>query len=415
MRRRSLLRTPQNEPRRPSSLLRHVLGAYGVAVALYLLWILIHVITGTVPGGVSLRAVLTSLWPIALFVTPITVIGYYSSRLLDRRAARLSPIGLRMARTALWLASGIVGSLIGFEILYFLFPNSLRVTPSLVAITVTANLVILLAVSTAGAIISARRRGRVLHRQEKLLTDEFEAAQRMQQSLLPDRDATIYGFDISGAMYPAVEVGGDYYDYLSFADGSKGVLVADASGKGIPAALIMAKFQGMAQALSIHVPNPAEFFVGLNDTLRVRLDRHSFITVGMVTIDFDNRCTFWRAGHSPLLHYRNSTRDVTERKPSGIALGLTHGGALGAALQPERFAMEKDDVLLLYSDGLTEATNRAGEEFGEERLKRLLADILVVERSAGDIRSEILEALRGFVDQTEEQHDDVTIVVIKRV
>src|SRR5690606_38187278 len=120
--------------------------------------------------------------------------------------------------------------------------------------------------------------------QENLLTAEFQAARSVQQSLLPDEEARIYGFDISGAMAPAVEIGGDYYDYVTFADGKRGIVVADAAGKGVPAALVMAKFQGMAQALSIHVPTPEEFFIGLNDTLRLRLDKRSFITVGMLTI-----------------------------------------------------------------------------------------------------------------------------------
>lgn len=415
IRRRSLLREPLRERPRSTPLWRLVLAAYGVAATLYLLWILLHIITGMLPGTVSLKAVVMSLWPIALFVVPITLIGYFSSRVLDRHAEKLSPTGLRMARMVLWLGSGVLGSLIGYEILNLLFHGALRITPSVIAITLTANLLIVLVVSTVGAVVSARRRGKIMYRQEKLLTDEFEAAHRMQQSLLPASAAHIHGFDISSAMLPAVEVGGDYYDYLSFADGSKGILVADASGKGIPAALVMAKFQGMAQALSIHVPNPEEFFVGLNDTLRARLERQNFITVGMVTIDFENRCAFWRAGHNPLLHFRAATGDVTERKPPGIGLGLTHGGALGSALQPERFTMEAGDVLVLCSDGLTEAAGNTGEEFGQERLARELQATASSGKNAQEIRVALLDALRSFVGQTEEQHDDVTIVVIRRV
>lgn len=386
-----------------------------MAATLYLLWILLNIITGMMPGTVSLTAVLMSLWPIGLFVVPITVIGYFSSKILDRHTEKLSPTGLRMARMALWLGSGIVGSLIGFEVLNLFFHGVLRITPSVIAITLTANFVIVLMISTVGVIVSARQRGKILHKQEKLLTDEFEAAHRMQQSLLPDSDAHIYGFDISSAMLPAVEVGGDYYDYVSFADGSKGILVADASGKGIPAALIMAKFQGMAQALSIHVPKTEDFFIGLNDTLRARLDRQNFITVGMVTIDFDNRCAFWRAGHNPLLHFKAATGEVAERRPPGIALGLTHGGALGSTLQPEHFTMDAEDVLVLCSDGLTEAVNRIGEEFGQERLIELLQEIAGQGNDAVKIRSALLQELRNFVGDTEEQHDDITIVVIKRV
>lgn len=320
-----------------------------------------------------------------------------------------------MARVAIWLCSGIVGSLIGYEILHFISYGFFNLTSSVLTTTLAANAIIVLLVSTAGAVLSSRRQDRLLHKQEELLTDEFEAAHRMQQSLLPDRDAHIYGFDISGAMHPAVEIGGDYYDYLSFADGSKGILVADASGKGIPAALVMAKFQGMAQALSIHISNPEEFFVGLNDTLRVRLDRQSFITVGMMTIDFENQCNFWRAGHNPLLHFCKATGDVIERKPRGIGLGLTHGGTLGTSLQPEPFTMQKDDIVLLYSDGLTEAMNKDGEQFEEERLHQCLQEFGSKAMSASQIRTAILDRVAEFVKGTEEQHDDITVVVVKRV
>ena len=183
--------------------------------------------------------------------------------------------------------------------------------------------------------------------------------------------------------------------------------------KGVPAALIMAKFQGMAQALSIHVENPNDFFVGLNDTLRVRLDRQTFITVGMMTIDFEDHCTFWRAGHNSLLHLSADNGNVIEHKPPGIALGLTHGGKLGSTLQPEIFDMATGDVVLLYSDGLIEAVNEVEEEFGEERLKETLKESASNGGNAGEIRSEILNKLSTFVGEAEE-HDDITLVVVKR-
>lgn len=413
-RRRSLLRKNTPAEDRVVSYWRLLLSAYAAAVVLYLAWVGFNVLTGTT-APVSAPALLSSLWPIAVFVVPITLAGYLATKRLNVYAHRFTPRSLRMARIAMWLGSGILGSLVGYEILHLISYGMLGISSSVLTTTLAANVIIVLFVSTAGAFLSSRKRGRILHRQEKLLTDEFEAAHRMQQSLLPDRDAHIYGFDISGAMYPAVEVGGDYYDYLSFADGSKGILVADASGKGIPAALVMAKFQGMAQALSIHVSNPEEFFVGLNDTLRVRLDRQSFITVGMMTIDFENRCSFWRAGHNPLLHFQENTGIVSELKPPGIALGLTHGGTLGNSLKPETFTLQTNDIILLYSDGLTEAMNQEGEQFGEERLRKHLEILGRQELNASEIRTAILDDIANFAAGTEDQHDDITIVVVKRV
>lgn len=392
-------------------------GACGMAILFFFLWeslrlFLQHYIVGQDIDR-WLPSMLGNLLHIGIFVLPIALIGWVASRIVDQRKGSLSPTAERMLRGSLWLGSGVLGSLIAYETLTLLHYGQLDLPASVLTTTLTANTFIVLLGSTVAALFGMRRRGKLLHNQEKLLTDEFRAAYKMQQSLLPETDARIYGYDISGGMQPAVEVGGDYYDYLSFADGSKGILVADASGKGMPAALIMAKFQGMAQALSIHVPDPHEFFVGLNDTLRLRLNRQTFITVGMMTIDFEDRCAFWRAGHNGLLHYIARTNEVIERKPPGIALGLTHGGQLGTAMQPEKFVMEKDDIVLLYSDGLVEGGNVEGEEFGEERLIKTLKDVAHGNLSAGEIRKHILHVLSEFVKEAEE-HDDITLVVLRR-
>ena len=394
-----------------------LLTAYGSALLLFLLWsvgrTLYTSLSGNSPWHLTWAVIVHALFAIGIFVIPITILGHSSSRIIEKRRPSLSRTAEQMLRVSIWLGSGVVGSLIAYELLLLIEHGRLGFSSAILTTTLTANILVVLFVSVVGSIFSARRRGRILHKQEELLTDEFRAAYHMQQNLLPKEDVQIFGFDISGAMRPAVEIGGDYYDYLSFADGSKGILVADASGKGVPAALIMAKFQGMAQALSIHVANPNEFFVGLNDTLRVRLDRQTFITVGMMTIDFEDHCAFWRAGHNSLLHFCATNGEVIERKPQGIALGLTHGGKLGSTLQPEIFDMEKDDIVLLYSDGLNEAVNEAGEEFGEERLKEALKESALNGEDAGEIRIEILNRLTQFVGQAEE-HDDITIVVVKR-
>ncbi|MCB0712853.1 MAG: serine/threonine-protein phosphatase [Ignavibacteriae bacterium] len=392
-------------------------GACGMAILFFFLWESLRLFLQQyiVGQGIDqwLPSMLGNILHIGIFVLPIALIGWVASRIVDQRKGSLSPTAERMLRGSLWLGSGVLGSLIAYETLTLLHHGQLDLPASVLTTTLTANTFIVLLGSALAALFGMRRRGKLLHNQEKLLTDEFRAAYKMQQSLLPETDARIYGYDISGGMQPAVEVGGDYYDYLSFADGSKGILVADASGKGMPAALIMAKFQGMAQALSIHVHDPHEFFVGLNDTLRLRLNRQTFITVGMMTIDFEDRCTFWRAGHNGLLHYAARTNEVIERKPPGIALGLTHGGQLGTAMQPEEFVMEKDDIVLLYSDGLVESENIEGEEFGEERLTETLKDIAHSTLSAGEIRKHILHVLSEFVKEAEE-HDDITLVVLRR-
>jgi phosphoserine phosphatase RsbU/P len=177
---------------------------------------------------------------------------------------------------------------------------------------------------------------------------------------------------------------------------------------------VMAKFQGMAQALSIHVSSAREFFIGLNDTLRIRLDRKNFITVGMLTIDFDDRLCFYRAGHNPLVRYCAASGEVEEIRPSGMALGLTHGEALGRSIDEIGFSMEPGDVVLLCSDGLTEAVDGEGREFGDEGVRMAVGRAAASNASALAIRESIIADLATFVGDAP-QHDDITIVVVRRV
>jgi serine phosphatase RsbU (regulator of sigma subunit) len=361
----------------------------------------------------ALRAIV-----LALFINAIMFLVYFGKRLAQRHTSNRSRVMRMMVEAGvLMLSSGIVLGVMflvnNYSITFHGLSGTAGTVLGIVIFSFLSALVGVLVLSIKELIRWRRRRTSLLS-QSDLLTAEFQAARSVQRSLLPEEDARLFGFDISGTTVPAVEIGGDYYDYITFADGAKGIIVADASGKGIPAALVMAKFQGMAQALSIHVESPEEFFIGLNDTLRIRLDRHSFITVGMVTIDFDDHITFFRAGHNPLFLYCAASGSIETLKPPGLALGLTHGTMLGSSLKPERFDMREGDIALLYSDGLTEATNAQGEEYGEVRVADSLKSASRRCTSAAEIRALLLADLANFVGAAE-PHDDVTVVVVKKV
>lgn len=356
----------------------------------------------------------------AMYCTPITTVAYFGTGLMLRITKDL-PRSVRGALLVLtWLLSGIAGTLISYAALYYLILDDRPADPSRTLLTpvLISNGVVAIGIGTFIFLVELMR-GRYRARtailgDQDLLTAELQAARNVQRSLLPSEDLAIVGFDISGTTEPAVEIGGDYYDYISFADGAKGILVADAAGKGVPAALVMAKFQGMAQALSIHVDSAEELFTGLNDTLQTRLDRRSFITVGMVTIDLDDRCRFYRAGHNPLLLYRAGTGAVETSRPPGMALGLVQGATRRAPAEPAPFIMEKGDYALLYSDGLTEATDARGTPFGEELVEDALRSAARRGLGARETRLEILARLAAFVGDTV-PHDDVTVVVIRKV
>ena len=407
--RRSLLALAR-EKRGAMPLWRILLITNGI---LLLLIVLSWLIRG---GELPLRTLPVVALMAAAYCTPITILAYYGSTVVSRFTGGMS----RAARGALlalaWLMSGMIGSLLAHAAIHYVgggqsYPGFI-ITPMLVG-----NGVVAIAIG-AFIFLFELMRGRFERRsallgQQDLLAAELLAARNVQRSLLPAEDVAIPGFDISGLTEPAVEVGGDYYDYLSFADGTKGILVADAAGKGVPAALVMAKFQGMAQALSMRESSPAAFLVGLNDTLRIRLDRHSFITVGMLTIDLDDRCGFYRAGHNPLLYYRSATGAIDTCRPDGMALGLAINTNLKISFEPEWLPMDPGDVALLYSDGLTEATNGSGEAFGEERVMDALRISATADAGAAAIRGTIMKALADFVGDAE-PHDDITVVVVKR-
>jgi serine phosphatase RsbU (regulator of sigma subunit) len=408
-RRRSLLKIPRAE-RMEATFWQTLLIAY-VAVTIFI------VVGALIDGaGLGRRTIPVILLGI-VYATPISALAHFGTMLIVGRGKGISRAARAIVLVLIWMGSGAIGSLVAYGALY-LFNGDRGVFPATWLLPMfVGNSVVEIAIG--GTVFLVRHTNRGFQRraamlgQQDLLTAELQAARNVQRSLLPSEDLRLPGFDISGATDPAVEIGGDYYDYISLADGSKGILVADAAGKGVPAALIMAKFQGMVQALSIHLSDARELFTGLNDTLRVRLDRRSFITVGMLTIDFEDRCAFYRAGHNPLLIWREATGAVEICRPDGMALGLAHGGVLKSSLEPACFLMEAGDVALLYSDGLVEATAASGESYGEDRLAASLAAAGSMKLDAVSIRLAIFTALADFVGDAD-PHDDVTVVVVKK-
>lgn len=410
--RRSLLSLPKRNPEKETPFWKGLLIAAGIALVIS---VGVALVTGS---NSDIRVAMISVGVGMLFAMVIWALVTLADKLARHYKERLGPRMIWAARGTAWLVGGILGWMVAYEAMALIMTGALAPFNDVILRLLLTSIIIAFAIGGLITLVKAGarrvRRETQFLQQRDLLTSELETARNVQRTLLPTEDARLYGFDISGATAPAVEIGGDYYDYLSFADGTKGILVADAAGKGIPAALVMAKFQGMAQALSIHVADPHEFFIGLNDTLRVRLDRRSFITAGMMTVDFEDNCAFYRAGHNPLYCYRAETGTIEQLKPTGLGLGLTHGSALGASIVPARFAMKPGDVALLYSDGLNEATDTDGNAYGDERVAESLCRAASGRSGALEVKNQILKDLTTFVGDAE-PHDDVTVVVVKKL
>jgi serine phosphatase RsbU (regulator of sigma subunit) len=247
--------------------------------------------------------------------------------------------------------------------------------------------------------------------EKQRLEEELRIARQIQMSLLPPETAGLPGLRVSALCLPAEEVGGDYYDLLPLSETRMAVVVADVSGKGTSAALYMAELKGLVLSLSRVYDSPARLLCEANRILAANMDSRSFITMTYALVDTDARgMRFARAGHNPIIHLEAATRRSRVLAPPGMGLGLDPGPRFEQVLQEREVPLLSGDVLVFFTDGLSEAMNARAEIFGERRLREL------VERSdslaAEGIKQAILFEVRAFVGN-QAPHDDMTLVVLK--
>jgi sigma-B regulation protein RsbU (phosphoserine phosphatase) len=251
-----------------------------------------------------------------------------------------------------------------------------------------------------------------VQREKQRLDDELRIAREIQKSLLPVQPPVMAGLDIADLCEPAREVGGDYYDFFELGPRQLGVMIADVSGKGTSAALYMAELKGIMLALSRADRSPRNVLVEVNRLLAAHLDNRSFITMTYAVIDLDRgRVTVARAGHTPMIVVSGGRSDVVV--PEGIVLGLRLPGSdalFEQVLQEQELPLVAGDVLVLYTDGITEAANMDGEMFGDEALARVVAGHHAL--AATGIRERVVREVAAFVGSAE-AHDDMTMVVIR--
>jgi serine phosphatase RsbU (regulator of sigma subunit) len=259
-----------------------------------------------------------------------------------------------------------------------------------------------------GAIITGQKEALAREHLER----ELKTAREIQERLLPHEMPRMLGFEISGINLPSLQVGGDYFDFLELESGYLGIAIADVCGKGIPAALLMANLQASLHGLAIEPGEVATVITRMNDLLVRSTDPHMFAT--FIYGVLDRRLSSFistNAGHNPPFHFR-SDRQHNRLGPNGLIIGfLPHQKYTQITTK-----IEPGDVLVLYTDGITEAirntTDRTEEKyFGEERLVEVVKQNL--QKSARDIQSAILKAISDF-SAGSPQNDDITLVVIKR-
>jgi serine phosphatase RsbU (regulator of sigma subunit)/predicted ester cyclase len=237
---------------------------------------------------------------------------------------------------------------------------------------------------------------------------ELRVARGIQEASLPKEVPALEGWQINPYYQPAREVGGDFYDFHLLSEGRLGVVVGDATGKGVPAALVMSTSCGMLQAVSqaLDSSSPGEILEQVNETLFARIPPNMFVTCFYAILDpRSGRLVYANAGHD-LPYLRRRGGDCEELRARGMPLGLMPG----MSYEDKGVALEAGEAAFFYSDGLVEAHDPKGEMFGFPRLRELVAEHAAEERS---LEEALLEELYSFVGEGWEQEDDITLLTLR--
>jgi serine phosphatase RsbU (regulator of sigma subunit)/predicted ester cyclase len=259
---------------------------------------------------------------------------------------------------------------------------------------------------TIGSTLRKQRLEQEIRERERI-EQELRVARSIQQASLPKEVPTLEGWHISPYYRPAREVGGDFYDFLELDDGRLGIVVGDATGKGVPAALVMASARSMLRAVAqASNYSPGDVLGKVNDSLVADIPPNMFVTCFYCILDpKSSSLSYANAGHDlPYLRRRNG--EAEELRVRGMPLGLMPG----MGYEEQETILEGGESALFYSDGLVEAHNPKGEMFGFPRLRALVAEH-GEEKSLGD---SLLEELYSFVGEGWEQEDDITLLTLRR-
>jgi serine phosphatase RsbU (regulator of sigma subunit)/predicted ester cyclase len=259
---------------------------------------------------------------------------------------------------------------------------------------------------TIGSTLRKQRLEQEIRERERI-EQELRVARRIQQASLPEEVPELEGWQISPYYRPAREVGGDFYDFFELEDGQLGLVVGDATGKGVPAALVMASARSMLRAIAqaLESSSPGDVLRRVNDVLVTDIPPNMFVTCFCAVLDPERgSLRYANAGHDvPYLHRSGGPEELRAR---GMPLGLMPG----MEYEENETVLDAGEVALFYSDGLVEAHGPEGDLFGFPRLRELVAEH-GEERALGDF---LLEQLYSFVGEDWEQEDDITLLTLRR-
>ncbi len=236
---------------------------------------------------------------------------------------------------------------------------------------------------------------------------ELHIAADIQKSFIPERTPNIPEFEIVAVSIPAMEVGGDFYDFIAQPDGKYGVVIADVAGKSIPAAIFMALTRTIIRANAVNQSKVSRVAKNANKMIASDAPTGMFVTLIYGVLDGENlSLQYANAGHPPPLIFRAEDCTLQEQEPMGVVMGI----ADDAEYRERRIKFSSGDMAIFYTDGITESMNKQGELYGIERLKEVIIGSYLLETK--EILGCILSDIARFSERAE-QHDDITLIIIK--
>jgi sigma-B regulation protein RsbU (phosphoserine phosphatase) len=249
--------------------------------------------------------------------------------------------------------------------------------------------------------------------EKRRIDSDLQIARDIQRILLPSTAPDVPGFQICGINIPARYVSGDYYDYVKISEHAHGVVIADVSGKGVPASLIMAMCRSVLRSQAPQNDSASDVLKEVNRQLFPDIKEDMFISMAYLILDQDSdEVVISRAGHDPPLLYRAEDGSMHKVNPPGMAVGIDMGTVFDRINHDHRLNLKSGDCIVLYTDGVTEAVNDIGTEYGTQKMMQK------VQQSAGEGAQAIIKTLtddlREFVGD-HPQSDDITLIAIRKV
>ena len=254
-----------------------------------------------------------------------------------------------------------------------------------------------------------------IHREaheKRAIEGELKNAREVQRILLPQQDPVVAGFRISGTNLPARIISGDYYDYIYLGAEKFGIVIADVSGKGVPAGMLMAMCRSALRSVASGEISPSKVMAAVNRQIFPDIREDMFISMTYSVLDTAaGSLTLSRAGHEPALLFRRETGKVELLRSPGLALGIDGGAVFERVTRDQEVALKSGDCVLFYTDGMKEAVDAQEEEFGMERMCEAFR--LAAPLGAEAVLARMQETLAQFTGDGP-QMDDITLVAIEK-